>query len=162
MIIAQFGSEHDLDHAASALRAQHAVQIETYMPMEPEADTGRSVLPLVMLCGGIAGAIGGFLMQAYATTISYPENIGGRPDLSWPAYIPTTFELGVLGAVVAGFFGYLIAAGLPHLYDPVDEAERIRSAMIDGYILCVRGGDMAGAKQALSGLSPLGIEEVPG
>jgi hypothetical protein len=162
MILAQFGSEHELDRAASVLRAQHSGQVETYMPMEPEGDTGRSVLPLVMLCGGIVGAVGGFLMQAYATTISYPINIGGRPDLSWPSYIPTTFELGVLGAVVAGIVGYLIVAGLPHLYDPVDEAERVRFAMIDGFILCVRGGDMALARQALSGLSPLGIEEVPG
>lgn len=162
MIVAQFGSEHELDRAAAAMRARGDGQVETYMPMEPETETGHSVLPLVMMCGGIVGAVGGFLMQVYATTVSYPQNIGGRPDLSWPSYIPTTFELGVLGAVVTGFVGYLVAAGLPHLYDPVDEAERLRSAMIDGYVLCVRGSDAAGTRQVLSGLSPLGVEEVPG
>ncbi|GBQ27044.1 DUF3341 domain-containing protein [Gluconacetobacter azotocaptans] len=164
MIVAAFATEAAMREAAAEIRRGDPGGVETYMAMEPgEAQGGAeggSVLPAVMLCGGVAGGLGGFLMQAYATTISYPQNIGGRPDLSWPAYIPTTFELAVLGAVVAGMAGFLVLAGMPRLYDPVDLAEGMRAAMLGGYVLVARPADAARARQVLSRHAAIGIEDV--
>jgi Protein of unknown function (DUF3341) len=179
MIVARFATEAGMMDAAADIRRSDPGGVEIYMAMEPREsqgpgghghggpgrggqDTGQggSILPAVMLCGGLAGGLGGFLMQAYATTISYPQNIGGRPDLSWPSYIPVTFELAVLGAVVAGMAGYIILAGMLRLYDPVDEASFMRTAMLGGYVLVARPADSARARQVLSRHTPIGIEEV--
>lgn len=113
-----------------------------------------------MLGGALVGGMGGFGMQVYATTIGYPLDIGGRPDFSWPSYIPATFELAVLGAVLAGMIGYFVMARLPHLYDPVDESMAMRGVMTGGYVLVVRSADSAGVREALVRHDPLVIEEV--
>ncbi|MBB2200863.1 DUF3341 domain-containing protein [Gluconacetobacter tumulisoli] len=160
MIVVTFATEAGMMEAASDVRRSDPGAVETYMAMEPQDAAGGSILPAAMLCGGIAGGLGGFLMQAYATTISYPQNVGGRPDLSWPSYIPTTFELAVLGAVVTGIAGYLVLARMPRLYDPVDESAGMRAAMQGGYVLVVRPADGARARDVLSRHAPIGIEEV--
>ena len=64
---------------------------------------------LITLLGGIAGGVGGYFLQWYTAVIDYPINAGGRPLHSWPAFIPATFEMTVLGAALAAFFGMLIA-----------------------------------------------------
>ncbi|MFW7269056.1 DUF3341 domain-containing protein [Gluconacetobacter sp. Hr-1-5] len=163
MIVAAFATEAGMREAAAEMRRGDSGPVETYMAMEPLEDEGAdggSILPAVMLGGGIVGGVGGFLMQAYATTISYPQNIGGRPDLSWPSYVPATFELAVLGAVVAGMAGYLLLGGMLRLYDPVDEAECMRGAMLGNYVLVVRPADSAYARRVLAHHAPIGIEEV--
>lgn len=164
MIVAAFATEMGMREAAAEMRRGDCGFVETYMAMEPwEAEDGvegGSVLPTVMLGGGIVGGVGGFLMQAYATTVSYPQNIGGRPDLSWPSYVPATFELAVLGAVVAGMAGFLLLAGMLRLYEPVDEADCMRGAMLGSYVLVVRPADSACARRVLARHAPIRIEEV--
>ena len=133
---------------------------ETYSAVPPEG-TGVSSLPLVMLAAGLLGAFGSYAMQAYAATDGYSIDVGGRPDLFWPAYVPFAFETGVLFAIAAGFFGYFIVVGLPHLYDPVDESDRFRAAMRDGWFVVIRG-DTSAAAGLLATLHPISVEELAG
>ena len=135
-LLLAFASEPELRMALARLRTASLGEIETYTPKPLQA--GPSIVPSLVLLGGVLGAVASFCLQSYATTIAYPLNIGGRPDLSWPSFIPIAFENGVLVAVLAGFGGYLAVNRLPRLYDPVDECAALRRAMRDHWCLTIR------------------------
>jgi hypothetical protein len=133
--------------------------IETYTP-KPIED-GASVLPLVVLVAGLVGVGIGFWMQAYASVSSYPIDIGGRPDFSWPSFVPIAFEIGVLSAIVAGFVGFLVVNRLPRLYDPVDEADVLREATRDRWCVAIRTANPDRVRHILRDLRATMIEELP-
>src|SRR5437763_15230712 len=76
-------------------------------------------LPLIVLIGGIVGAVGGFFMQWYANGASYPNTIAGRPLNSWPAFIIITLVLTILCAGMAVVLGMSALHGLPQAYPPL-------------------------------------------
>jgi hypothetical protein len=157
-LVASFASEAGLVAALPGLRSLGAV--ETYTPKALHDDR-PSILPLVVLVGGLAGAAGGFGMQVYANMIGYPVDIGGRPEFSWPAFIPIAFEIGVLSAVLAGFIAFLVVNRLPRLYDPVDEAGLMRGATRDRWCVAIRTELPDLARALLRDLSADQVEELP-
>jgi hypothetical protein len=140
-IMAAFRTRSELQEALRRLPERDDEALESYTPAFVEEEEPSSVLPLVMLIGGFGGFAAGLFMQVYANALAYPLDIGGRPELSWPAFIPIAFEIGVLCAVLAGFFGYFIVCRLPHLYDPVDECRSMRRATRDLWIAVLRSRD---------------------
>jgi hypothetical protein len=80
-------------------------------------------------------------VQYWAEAVSYPLNVGGRPYNSWPAFIVSTFEMAVLCALAAGFFGFLLGCRLPLLYRPIFAAPGFERASEDRFVLYVGAGD---------------------
>ncbi len=120
--------------------------IEAYSPYPieglPDAvGMHRTWLPWIILAFGIMGGIGGFFMLWFATVVSYPLNIGGRPLNSWPAYIPITFEMTVLSAATAALIGMIIANGLPEPYHPVFNVPAFQRASRDRFFLVIESKD---------------------
>src|SRR5688500_16228629 len=109
-VLAEFDSAEQLIDAVHAAREAGFERMDAYSPCPVEGlvdaiGARRTRLPLIVLLGGVAGGVLGYFMQWYMTAISYPLNIGGRPPHTWPAFIPVTFELTILGAALATVFG---------------------------------------------------------
>ncbi len=62
--------------------------------------------------GLLTGAFLGFAFQSWTSAIDWPVNIGGKPFISWPAWIPVTFESAVLLAGFTNLFALFVACGL--------------------------------------------------
>jgi hypothetical protein len=106
-----------------------------------------------------------YFLQWYSAVIDYPINSGGRPLHSWPAFIPPTFELTVLGACLAAFLAMLLLNGLPRLNHPIFEAPDFDLATRNRFFLAIRatepGFDVDEARALLASLHPMRIVEVP-
>jgi hypothetical protein len=146
-VLAEFESGARMLAAARRVRDLRVGDLDGYGPYPIEgADEAlgitRSKVPALVLASGLTGALFGYLMLYWCNAVDYPINVGGRPLHSYPAFIPITFELGVLFASMASFVGLLAFCGLPRPHHPVFDLARFRSASIDRFWLSVRTDDV--------------------
>jgi hypothetical protein len=168
-LLAEFSQPEALVAAARRARADYR-EVDAYTPYSVEGLSEalgftRDRIPLITLLGGLVGGAGAYFMQWYTAVIDYPINSGGRPLHSWPAFIPPTFELTILGAALAAFFGLWFANGLPRLNHPVFNAPDFDLASRNRFFLAIRASDprfdVTGTRDFLLGLAPLCVIEVP-
>ena len=158
-LVASFPGEEALTEAMRELNEEH-YELQSFGPKIPEQDRRESALPKAMLIGGLVGFFGGFALESYANILGYPLDIGGRPEFSWPSFTPIAFEIGVLLAVFTGFIGYIFAAGLFELYNPIDARRPMRRAMRDAFVLAVRAQNLSQREQALEILRRRGAQDI--
>jgi len=168
-LLAEFDGPTELVDAAR--RARHegyrAMDAFSPFPIEELPDAlgfRRTGLPLVVLSGGLLGGVGGFLMQYWISAIAYPLNVGGRPYLSWPAFIPVTFECTILAAALSAVLGMLALNGLPMPYHPVFNVPRFALASRNRFFLCIQARDekfdLEETRRFLETLSPREVTTV--
>jgi hypothetical protein len=169
-LMAEFTTPEAVLAASTRARDAGYTRAEAYTPFPVEGLSQslgfhRTRVPLVVLIGGAAGAFGAFFMMWFANVIHYPWNVGGRPPNSWPAFIPITFELGVLFASFAAVIGMLAMNGLPELYHPVFNAPNFQLASRNRFFLCIEATDpkfdLTEARRFLESLTPISVTEVP-
>jgi len=145
-VMGEFSSPEDLLAATKKAREAGYKHVEAYTPFPVEGLSEAvgfkwTAVPLLTLMGGLGGGMTGFGLQYWVAAITYPLNIGGRPLNSWPAFIPVTFELTVLGASIFAVFGMLALNKLPQPYHPVFNVERFSQASTDKFFLCIEARD---------------------
>jgi hypothetical protein len=164
-VLAEFEREGALLDAARALRARGHRSVDLHSPYplhgsDEALGLRRSTVPLVALVAGVVGASSGYLLQWWTVGVDWPLNVGNRPPHSAPAFIPVTFELGVLFASLSIFLGLLFAYfRFPRVHHPLFEVEAFRSATIDALWLSaeVEGDD---AEPLASDLRRMGARQV--
>jgi len=168
-LLAEFESEEDLVVAAGRVREAGYTKTDAYTPYPSEEvihalGVKRSKVPLIVLIGGIIGALTGYGLQYWVSAIEYPLNIGGRPYNSWVSFIVVTFELTILIASISGVLGMIALNRLPEPYHPVFNVPEFQRASRDGFFLLIEAADekfdRAGTEELLQGLSSVGVREV--
>lgn len=168
-VIGEFEKPEHLVHATAKIREAGYRYFEAYSPFPVEGlseamGIRRNLVPLITLAGGLVGGLGGFGFQYWAAVISYPQNIGGRPLNSWPAFIPVTFELTILCASLCAVFGMLALNGLPQPHHPIFNAHRFTHASTDRFFVCIQSRDkkfqLGDTARLLQGLAAHHVSEV--
>jgi hypothetical protein len=169
-MVAEFENPTALVQAVHAARSAGYTRMDGYTPFPVEGLSEalgfhRTKMPMLILIGGLTGALSGFALQYYCAVISYPVNVAGRPLNSWPSWIPVTFELTILLASLTAVFGLLALCGLPMPYHPLFHVPRFNRATRDSFFLCIEAADprfdRVATKEFLSGLNPREVSEVP-
>ncbi len=112
-----FEREEDVIGATRAARERGWRIVDVYAPYPvhglPEAaGFARSWVPWACLALGLTGAALITWFQFWASAVTWPINVAGKPWNSLPAFIPVTFEVGVLSAGLGTTAVFLLAFGL--------------------------------------------------
>jgi Protein of unknown function (DUF3341) len=167
-IVAEFDDPTIFVEAAKKLKQRGYRNFDAYSPY-PIKDLfkivpGHNPVAPIVLLGGFIGAATAWTMQYYIAAIDYPINVGGRPLYSWPSFVPILFELTVLFASLAAFFGSLAVCGFPRLNFPLFELPEFGRASSDRFFLCVESSDPIydekGTPAFLRELGPKGVWQV--
>jgi hypothetical protein len=168
-LMAEFDSPSAIVAAARRTYEAGYRRINAYSPFPIEELSEaigfhRDYVALCTLICGILGALGGFMLQYWTAAIDYPINVGGRPLLSLPSFIPVTFECTVLLAAFGAFIGNLLMNSLPQPYHPSFNVPSFTRASQDRFFLCVKSDDPvyneARTRAFLEGLGAIEVSNV--
>ncbi|HEX5515782.1 MAG TPA: DUF3341 domain-containing protein [Gammaproteobacteria bacterium] len=169
-LLAGFGSVAELHAAIVALRAAGYRHMDAYTPLPVEGlaealGQKRSWVPLITLCGALAGGIFGFWIQWWTAVVDFPINVGGRPFNSWPAFLLVTFEMAVLVGACTAFAAMLALNRLPRLHHPLFGVGEFDLASRNRFYLAIEASDPlfdpVRTRQLLQQQAPLSLREVP-
>jgi hypothetical protein len=175
-VLGEFDSAKSLIAASNKVREAGYQHFDAYAPY-PVPGLSEAVglhlglkgwkhnfVPQLTLLGGIGGGLTGFFFQYWVNVMAYPLNIAGRPLNSWPAFIPVTFELTVLGASTFAVFGMLALNKLPQPHHPLFTVKNFKRATNDGFFLCIEATDKkydaAATAKFLESLNAKNVTEV--
>lgn len=145
-ILAQYDTPPQVYHAAEKVRDAGYTKWDVYTPfpvhgMEDAMGMKRTKLPLLVGVVGLSGAGLGYLMQYWMSAVNYPLVVQGKTPTAWEAYVPITFELGVLFSAFAALIGMLAMNALPRWNHPLFKKERFLSVSDDKFVICIETAD---------------------
>jgi hypothetical protein len=168
-VMAEFDDADALVEAARKTMTGGWTRVEAYSPVPIEdlntiIHKRRTILPKLVLGGGLTGMATGFGLQYWASAIEYPMNIGGRPQASWTTFIVPSYELTILFAALTAAIGMIVLCGLPQPYHPVFNVDRFSMASSDKFFLVIESTDpkfdQHAATEFLKGTGAKGVYDV--
>ena len=163
-LVAVFEREDDLLHAAAAARKEGLRIVDAFTPhaihgLDRVMGFRPSRLTWVCFVLGLLGAGSILLFQYWASAVSWPINVGGKPWNSLPAFIPVTFEVMVFCAGVGTVVAFIWSSGLrPGRRSALSDL-RVTD---DRFALAIgetAGVDRAFVEKLLSQFHPVTVEE---
>jgi hypothetical protein len=166
-VMAEYDTGQQLLDAARQVMARGFTKVEAYTPVPIEElndviHKSRTVLPKLVLAGGLAGMAAGFGLQYWASVLEYPMNVGGRPLASWTTFIVPSYELTILFAALTAAIGMIVLNGLPQPYHPVFNVGRFSMASSDKFFLVIESTDpkFVDASSFMQGTGAKGVYDV--
>ncbi len=145
-LLAEYETPREIFEACEKVRDAGYQKWDSYTPFPVHnLDKAMGLKPsmlgwLVFVCG-ISGSSGGMLLQWWTSTIEYPIIIAAKPYFSYQAFVPVTFELGILLASFAAVFGMLAFNRLPQWYHSCFNSERFARVTDDKFFICIESTD---------------------
>ncbi|MBA3312776.1 MAG: DUF3341 domain-containing protein [Planctomycetaceae bacterium] len=168
-VVAEFDRPETLIASSAAVRDAGYTRWDTHTPfpvhgIDAAMGIRRTILPWIVLIGGLTGTTIAIAMQYYMNAsedaefglgwpfAGYQYPISGKPYWSLPANIPIAFELTVLLAAFSAFFGMIGLNRLFRWYNPMFKLERFRLVTNDRFFLAIDSGDPKFNAQELPGM----------
>jgi len=165
-MMAEFETPGQLVAAARKVREAGYKKFDAFSPLplhelDDAMDLHDNRVGWFTLAGGLTGCSVGFGLASWVSALAYPLNIGGRPLISIPMFIPVTFECTILFAGLTCAFSMLLMNGLPAPYHPVFNWDRFATASRYKFFLCIEAKDKKyDPRETKDFLASLGAEEV--
>src|SRR3989338_9606741 len=123
-IIGFFKDPFHLLKAAKETQTRNFKHCDAYTPfpihgLDHLLGQKRSKVPWVTLVLGLTGCFGGFGLEIFASAIAWPINVGGKPFVSLPAFVPIGFECTILLGGLATVAAMFMFCRLPNLQSRV-------------------------------------------
>ncbi len=162
VVVAYIDDPEKLLEMGHRARKQGFVKLDAIMPypvhgFEEALGLKKSWIPSAAKFMLVVGAGLGLWLQIWTMAFDWPINVGGKPLISWPAFIPIVFESGVLLAGITTFLA-LMHVGR---YFPGKNAKMIRDRLTDDqFALIIPEKGNGSTKQIIEFLKGAGIEDV--
>jgi hypothetical protein len=123
-ILALYEDPDSLLRAAAMAKEHGFADMDAFTPypvhgLSEALGIKKSWVPYVTLIMGLSGAALGLWFMIWTSAIDWPINVGGKPYVSLPAFIPITFECGVLLGGTMTLAAMFLACGLPGYKKPI-------------------------------------------
>lgn len=145
-MVAEFASPYELLEAVKSVRKAGFSKIDTHTPfpihgMDKAMGLPPSKLPWLVLCGGLMGTASAIALQWWMNGYDYAYHVGGKPIVSYQAYVPIGFELTVLFSAFTAVLGMLAMNFLPKPYHPLFTHPRFARHSDDGFFISIEAAD---------------------
>lgn len=166
-VLAEFDTPGELIAAARKVRSHGYSQFDCYSPfpvhgIDDAMGIKRTILPVLVFGGGVAGVLLGTLLQWWTNAYNWPWNISGKPAWSIPANVAISYESGILLAVFTTFFGMWGLNKLPQVWHPFFRLDRFARATDDALLLGIEAKDpkfdLAATTKLLEGAGALAVD----
>ena len=174
-VFGEFENGEKLVAAARAFKQKGYARMDAFMPCPvhgiedalglKRSRLGWAVFPIAMVA---VISVMSAMCWLNGTDIfgGYHLNVGGRGGFSYPAYVPITFEAGVMTSALSGLLLLFYVCGLPRLSHPAFDAANFERATIDRFYLGVseQDGKFNGetTKKEMKELGAVSVSLVPG
>lgn len=116
-LVGVYDDDDKIMSACAEIRAKGVKIHEVYSPfpihgIDPVLGYKRSRLNVAAFMFGITGTIIAFTMQTIMLGVDWKMNIGGKPHIAVPSFIPVSFELTILMASLGMVFTFFVVSGL--------------------------------------------------
>lgn len=145
-MVAEYAGPHELLEAVKAVRAAGFTRIDTHTPfpvhgMDKAMALPDTKLPWFVLVGGLTGTSSAVLLQWWMNGFDYLFRVGGKPYISYQAYVPIGFELTVLLSALTTVLTLFGMCMLPRPYHPLFTHPRFGRFSDDGFFLSIEAVD---------------------